>query len=619
MNKMKDILLQRIASIDIKYRNRIYINLGSMDNEKFNLEIKDTKDYKKTISLKVEDKEVFLFSRYSIDKEIERFCNEIREINTKCIIIVFGFGLGYHIANLFEKISNENKVLIIEPSVKIFAKAFEMIKFEEIFKGHTNFNIIVGKNIEKINEYFYKKINSDNLNNIYFCEFGQYGNVFNSYMNEIYKNLKDTIIDNEVNLATEYRFQYEFSSNVIKNIPYLLECESVSKLENKFKGYPAIVVSAGPSLDKNIYKLKEAQGKAIIISGGRTLKPLLKNGIKPNFVVSIDPGYPAYKLVENYLHCEIPLVSMVLSSHDIIKKYKGKHFIINKYPYSKLINKLLQSEIPTLPNGGSVAHTSTVLANYMGCNPIILVGQDLAFTNEKMHSEQATAEVGKNERKETEIFVEDIYGNKVNTGKSLFSFLKWFENYFAINKHIKFIDATEGGAKIEGTEIHTLDETIKLHCTKDLYNYKDLIIESPISVKSYKEAIKFMEEILEKINHMEDCVGIGLKLLEKVYIYYKRENNLNVIKAFEKLDYIDNEIIEMRDSSVLLTSIVIPVIRRINLNKGFHEKIEETEIEKGLRIVEKNTLLYEGILDSIEVMRPLIEEAIDFMRKKADK
>ncbi len=39
--------------------------------------------------------------------------------------------------------------------------------------------------------------------------------------------------------------------------------------------------------------------------------------------------------------------------------------------------------------GGSVAHTCFGLAMHLGCDRVIFVGQDFAFTGDKMHAENA--------------------------------------------------------------------------------------------------------------------------------------------------------------------------------------------------------------------------------------
>ena len=62
------------------------------------------------------------------------------------------------------------------------------------------------------------------------------------------------------------------------------------QLKNIFPQVPVILVSAGPSLDKNIGFIKSARNQIIVITVATALKPLLKNNIAPDFVIAIDPN-----------------------------------------------------------------------------------------------------------------------------------------------------------------------------------------------------------------------------------------------------------------------------------------------------------------------------------------
>lgn len=617
MSTIIDQLLEKIEIFNLKHNHPISIDIEYRNQERYDVKVYDTRDGLKTLSIKENGKELLLYSKYNVQEEIERFLDELKEINTKSVIIVFGLGFGYHITELLKKISNDNKVIILEPSIKVFLEALKSIELEDILKDGVN--IIVGQDVHGAHNHFCKNIHGNNLNNIHFVIFGQYGRAFNSFVKEIFEDLKNTIINEEVNLATEYQYQFVFSGNMIKNIPYLLESESISVLENRFKSYPAIVVSAGPSLDKNIQELKKAQGKAVIISGGRTLKPLLKNGIIPTFVVSIDPSYYAYELVEDYLEYDFPLITMPMSSNDIIKKYSGKHFIINNYSYTELVNKIMNKRVPTLFSGGSVAHSSTALAHYMGCNPIILVGQDLAFTNQKVHAEQAIIEGRINTQEGKTILVKDVNGNEINTSKSLYSFKQWFEKYFALNNHITYIDATEGGAKIKGTEICKLKDAISRYCKIKIPEIQDLMETQTTSNESYQKAVKIMNDINKELELMKQLVEKGIKLNKKAYQYYQNEKKINITGVLKELDDIDAQIIQMSDSSILLTSAVIPAIRRINLDNELLERVDDSEYSRTLKVVRKSQTLYKGILVSIDAMKPLVDETIDILIKNAER
>ena len=70
--------------------------------------------------------------------------------------------------------------------------------------------------------------------------------------------------------------------------------------------------------------------------------------------------------------------------------------------------------------------------------------------------------------------MEDIHGNRIPTSSQLYYYLNWFENFIRENSTTIFIDATEGGAKIKGTMIMTLEDAIIKYCNKDI-NSKDKI------------------------------------------------------------------------------------------------------------------------------------------------
>ena len=49
------------------------------------------------------------------------------------------------------------------------------------------------------------------------------------------------------------------------------------------------------SLDKNVHFLAQVQEKAVIIAVDTVLPTLLKNGIRPHFLTSIDPNNLTYE------------------------------------------------------------------------------------------------------------------------------------------------------------------------------------------------------------------------------------------------------------------------------------------------------------------------------------
>ena len=76
--------------------------------------------------------------------------------------------------------------------------------------------------------------------------------------------------------------------NVARNVATYASTPGPGPLKDLYKGYPAVVVSAGPSLRKNKHLLKDLAGRAVIIAVQTTLRPLLEVGVVPDFVTALD-------------------------------------------------------------------------------------------------------------------------------------------------------------------------------------------------------------------------------------------------------------------------------------------------------------------------------------------
>jgi hypothetical protein len=135
--------------------------------------------------------------------------------------------------------------------------------------------------------------------------------------------------------------------------------------------------------------------------------------------------------------------------------------------------------------GATVAHLSYYLAEYLGCDPIIFVGQDLAYSDNAFYSPGvAIHEIWRSElnrfctieMKDWEHIVrrrgilrrvKDIDGLDIYTDETLFTYLEQFEKDFA-GARAKVIDATEGGARKRGAETMPLAEAAARFCTSPL-------------------------------------------------------------------------------------------------------------------------------------------------------
>lgn len=412
-------------------------------------------------NVKKENKNYYLADSINCEKDINKLLDMKDDIKFDSVIIIFGFDTGEYLKSLNKMICTKNKVLIFEPNKEIFDE-----NEDKITNSNIKFFLYDKNNVKAI---LYGVINSDNFNNLYVHDFGNYSEVYKEEYSNFIENLDCVYYtaSSAINIAN--RFKEVFIKNFVYNLKAINTAVTFNFYENINKGVPSIIVSAGPSLNKNLndmLKFKDKLKEYFIIAGSRTLKALMDKGIKPDMLVSIDPVDDNYDMMKNYLEEDIPLAFYEYSNRHLIKDYKGKKLFLPSV-LSKIVPELKGAR--GLFTGGSVAHSCVDIARILGCNPIILVGQDFAFTKGKHHSNLATFESDKKNVYAANISANDIYGNDVKTNATLNMFRIKLQEYITFyNKigKIQFINASYG-AEIKGAPHMELSKVLKKYGSKN--------------------------------------------------------------------------------------------------------------------------------------------------------
>ena len=342
------------------------------------------------------------------------------------------------------------------------------------------------------------------------------------------------------NKNTIIRFGDHYVDNVFRNL-WVCKKMNVARELGKILSHdiPVIIVSAGPSLNKNVEELRNAKGHSLIVAVDSAVNFLVEKDIIPDLTITVDP-IKSLNCYNDERALDIPCIIDIDANYEIIEKLKGNIFVLANNSY---LNQLLESVDKRIQNdplgGGSVATVIFSLICELGQKKIIFVGQDLASSGGKTHAGV------KNDGPLGTIMVEGINGEMVSTRPDWFNYLKWFEiaikRYKAINNDLRVIDATEGGAKIAGTEIMTLREAIddfrdtdgdipnydlknelgKLNCFLNEEEYKEFC-------KNHKRNVAKLDEVeVEAEDVVRTCKKLILEIendaVHGVYIDKKKE------------------------------------------------------------------------------------------------
>jgi len=276
---------------------------------------------------------------------------------------------------------------------------------------------------------------------------------------ELTEAVRLLILRRDSNLKTILRGRDQALANLSRNLTRLLGLPEATSAQGALAGVPAVVVAAGPSLDRNLEVLKRGWRKLAVISVGTVFKRLAAEGIQPDVAVMIEPRDRSAQVAGEKALASTILAASSLGHPAHLAQESLATVVFHPEPWIAS----LVGDWPAVPDGGNVASAGFTLALLWGCDPIILVGQDLAYEDGRRYSEGAKSpENGPDQEGLTALPGQT--GGRVYASSELVSYLSWYEESAAYlaraRPELRLINATEGGAKISGFESLPLVESL---------------------------------------------------------------------------------------------------------------------------------------------------------------
>ncbi len=522
-------------------------------------------------TLKVGDR--YIHSKYSPMLEARKSLSLLMEksfiLSNFCF---FGIGLGY-LAELFIKKMTNVSVILVEPDIFIFI-LFLASRELDVFFSHNSLvllpatspsesiGVLEALRVRKKSSFYFKA-----------CL-----DVSNGWMEEFETLRMRHRKKNELNCNTLKKFYIRWFKNFIKNIDVAVGLEGVVALKNAFANLPSIIFAAGPSLDEHIEKTKDIQDDFIIIAVDTSLKALILGGIIPDFVILMDGQYFNYLHIAGIRAKESVLVTEVAVYPSVFREeYMATYLSSSFFPLGKYMEDFIERK-GALSAGGSVATTAWDLARMFGCNPIIMAGLDLAFTNNKTHSSLCHFE---NEAMLLSNRFEGIegltyrmidvkhtskekgYKGEVITDAKMKMFAWWFESKIEEYPNIEAYNFEAQGLKIpnmpaiSSKDILKFTQKLKKGEKRELIkrkikcsHKKDVVVRDKVKNIFLKVCAHFreMQKVVESIlNLMGEVEREGLELITQLDTYNEKikQNAIYQSSGFDAIILsIENEIEE---------------------------------------------------------------------------
>ncbi|MGI9014519.1 MAG: 6-hydroxymethylpterin diphosphokinase MptE-like protein [Phycisphaerales bacterium] len=479
------------------------------------------------------------------------------DVANHAVFVAFGFGLGYHIEAAAARLGRAGVILVFEPDVRLLHTVFQHLDMRKWLRESLIIFLtdpddgaalstalqgaegIVAQGIEFIDH----PANRDRL--------GESAATFAKRLNSFTKATQTTLLTTLVRSADTTR-------NLLANIDHYALGPGIADLKNAAMNHAGIIVSAGPSLRRNMHQLAQpgVRDRCVIIAVQTTLKPLLAAGIKPHFVTALDYHPISQRFYEGLTAHDVEGITLVADP-------KAHASILDAFPgtvrccAAPFLDRVLgpqTRDMGTLPSGATVAHLAFYLARHLGCNPCVLLGQDLGFTDGLYYSPgTAIHDVWAPELNpfNTIEMMEwqriarhrlhlhervDQSGRTIFTDTQMLTYLQQFERDFAeaVRDGVDVIDATEGGVCKQHAIIKPLQNVLEEIGTRPHQLEDKLACAAEQDAQRRTNVINRVQELTKDLNALTELSRETLDALHQLQHFPARSQARDPI--FAKLD-----------------------------------------------------------------------------------
>lgn len=454
------------------------------------------------------------------------------------IAVFYGFGLGYIAQAFCEARPPQNDLnIVIEPDIETFHKALQVTNLNGLLSD-ADFTFIVGETLDalypKLFRLFSDAKNVTKLNSTTFVRTPRSYALHRDYFHTVDHLIQETR-KNALEAYGRLEDTFEGFANTFDNLNLILQSSGVVNLKDSFKKTPAFVISAGPSLDLALPLLHQIEEKGIVIAVDATLKICLDHDIVPHIVTTIERdtcSTPYFSGVTGTEQTALALYPLVPPS--VFCDFKGPKIIV----YRDFRHfEILYPNKGTIQSGASTSHLAIKIAELMGCDPIVLIGQDLCYhphTCQSHASGIAIPEMNVPHKSDDRITNDHAFPVPGNTLSSVLTepgwvrFIRDFEWHIA-ESSCQFINTSEWGAKIAGAPYRPLPDVLKEYQTQRIdYASRVLKLVPPLAA----------ETVASDANVMRDRLVQGIDFVTELE---KRQaeiaDTIETIKTIRKQDY----------------------------------------------------------------------------------
>lgn len=348
----------------------------SYADESHDIIIKTSRSGKKIPLVLKDNREIPLHSQFDPEKEGKRFFNTF---NDHGYIIFLGFGAAYHIRPFLEN-QYISEILIIDKDISYLKKIIHFFNLTTIFLDK-RVRILIDPDHESISNFILENYIPAISGDLHILKLRSRVETEPAFFGEVINTINKVISPLSEDFSVQSYFGKRWFINTLNNLKLAEKTTTIIPPIKK-----ALIVGAGPSLEIQLQKLKDQSSDGYLIATDTALPALIKYGIKPDLIISIDCQHITYYHFLDGIPSDIPLVLDLASPRNITQLTKNVMFFTSGHPFSLYV-KSRWRDFPFIDtSGGNVSHAAVSLAYSLGAEQIYLFGVDFSYPRGKSYA-----------------------------------------------------------------------------------------------------------------------------------------------------------------------------------------------------------------------------------------
>ena len=426
-------------------------------------------------------------------------------------LIVFGIGLGWHWKALLPWLHAKScrRLVFIEDDLAVIQAFLESEVAEPFFQDHQSTLLFLedgteGKQVRDLITWYAHQHTWSALASP----------AYGRYRSEVFRQISTELTVLQIDLSSILSEMFDPATSPLRNFGRTIfswqRSFQASSLFDRFKGCPAIVVAAGPSLEKEIEYIRKMGSSALIIAGGSAVNALLQAGIVPHLAATVDPNPMQYARLRQIQPFCLPLLYRSRALYEALMYQSGPLLYLrggDGYSIVEWFEHALGMSGKILDGGNSVANMIIEVAHAFGCRTIMMVGYDLAYTggarytglvSESMTSGETISFQGQTRGQLVDGRTYD--GRPILTEAKWMTEANWIEKFAQLHPRLQLINTAQDGLAINGLTHMTFAEAADTFCQED----HDIASALHLAIQEAEPAAYSMERFsktIEKMSH----------------------------------------------------------------------------------------------------------------------